>query len=166
VRRLESQIERQARRYRAGVSGGAAIDPELITVDAFATFGPAFVPNVSVRPNVELAFGELTTLIGLHFDVIYALPGLARSRWAPYVGAGPNFSFSHRGLEEDTDNLDVTDAGVGDVDDGGRFDFDDYDWNTGFNFIVGARNPNGVFFELKSTAYGAANVRMLAGFEF
>ena len=157
VQQLTTQIERQARRYRAGVQGGIALDPELITLDGFATFGPFFSRNLNVRPNVEFAFGELTTLIGIHFDALYTLPGVTRSiRWAPYVGAGPSFTFSHRGFEE-------TDV-IGD--DVSRFNFDDYAWHNGVNFIVGARNPNGVFFEMKSTAWGAANVRMLGGFEF
>jgi len=153
VRRLESQIERQARRYRAGVQVGAALDPELISLDAFATFGPFFSRNAYFRPNVEFAFGEVTTLFGIHLDGIYTLPGITRSiRWAPYVGAGPTFSFSHRGFEDEED--------------GQRFDFGEFEWHNGVNFIVGARNPNGVFFEMKSTAWGAANIRLLGGFEF
>ena len=164
VQRLTAQVERQARRYRAGVFAGAALDPELISVDAFATLTPWRQPRLAVRPSLELAFGELTTVIGLHFDVLYSLPGLRPSvRWAPYVGAGPNFSFSHRGIEEREFLAD--DAPAAD-DDNDRFDFSQYDWNNGFNFIVGARNPNGTFFELKATAYGVANIRMLAGFEF
>jgi hypothetical protein len=165
VQRLTGQLERQARRFRAGVSGGAALDPELISIDAFATLTPFRRPSLAVRPGVELAFGEVTTLVGLHFDVLYSVPGVRPSvRWAPYIGAGPNFSFSHRGIDEDQflgDN--VTDDGD---DDNGRFDFSQYDWNNGFNFIVGARTPRGTFFELKATAYGVANIRMLAGFEF
>jgi hypothetical protein len=153
VRRLETQIERQARRYRAGVQVGAALDPELISFDGFATFGPFFSRNAYFRPNVEFAFGEVTTLFGIHLDGIYMLPGITRSiRWAPYVGAGPSFSFSHRGFEDEED--------------GQRFDFGEFEWHNGVNFIVGARNPNGVFFEMKSTAWGAANIRLLGGFEF
>jgi hypothetical protein len=153
VRRLESQIERQARRYRAGVQVGAALDPELISLDGFATFGPFFTRNTYFRPNVEFAFGEVTTLFGIHLDGIYTLPGITRSiRWAPYVGAGPTFSFSHRGFEDQQD--------------GQRFDFGEFEWHNGVNFIVGARNPNGVFFEMKSTAWGAANIRLMGGFEF
>jgi hypothetical protein len=152
VRRLEQQIERQARRYRAGVQVGAALDPELISLDGFATLGPFFTRNTYFRPNVEFAFGEVTTLFGVHLDGIYTLPGLSRARWAPYVGAGPTFSFSHRGFEDQQD--------------GTRFDFGEFEWHNGVNFIVGARNPNGVFFEMKSTAWGAANVRLMGGFEF
>jgi hypothetical protein len=163
ARRLAAQVERQARRYRAGVMTGAALDPELISINAFATLMPLRQRSIAIRPDVELAFGEVTTLIGMHFDVLYALPGIRPSvRWAPYVGAGPNFSFSHRGIEE-TEFLDPDQPTTIDND---RFDFSQFDWNAGWNFIVGARNPNGTFFELKATAYGVANIRMLGGFEF
>lgn len=114
---------------------------------------------------MELAFGEITTLLGWNIDVLYSLPGITPlARWAPYVGAGPNFSFSHRGVDEEDF---LSDGAVDETgDDGGRFDFSQWDWNNGLNFIVGARSPNGTFFELKATAYGTADIRMLAGFEF
>lgn len=153
VRRLEAQIEREVKRYRVGIVGGVAFNPELISVGAHATFGPIFSPNVNFRPNVELAVGEVTTLIALNLDAIYTLPGATRqTKWAPYIGAGPNFSFSHQGFQS-TQN-------------GNRFAFGQFNANSGFNFIVGARNANGVFFEMKSTAYGVPNVRLLAGFNF
>jgi len=34
------------------------------------------------------------------------------------------------------------------------------------NFIAGARNRNGVYLEMKATAYGVTNVRLLVGFNF
>lgn len=167
VRTLESQIERQARKYRAGLQAGAALDPELISLDAFATLGPLFNRNINFRPNVEFAFGELTTLFGIHLDALYTLPGVTRSiRWAPYVGGGPTFSFSHQGFEGDSSNAEI-DTSTGSINvDNGRFDFNQYAWHNGVNFIVGARNQNGTFFEMKSTAWGAANIRLMAGFEF
>lgn len=118
-----------------------------------ATFGPFFSDNIAFRPNVELGLGEVTTILAIHLDVLYTIPGATRqTRWAPYVGAGPNFSFSHRGFESEED--------------GNRFDFGDSGVDGGLNLIVGIRNPNGVFFEMKATAYGVANVRLLAGVEF
>jgi hypothetical protein len=157
VQRLETQVERAARRYRLGVQVGAALDPELISLDAFTTFAPVISRNLAFRPNVELAFGELTTLFGIHLDGIYMLPGFTRStRWAPYVGGGPEFEFGHKSLEAtQVDGETIR-----------RFDFSDWTWNNGVNFIVGARSPNGVHFEMKSTAWGAANIRLLGGFEF
>jgi hypothetical protein len=159
VQRLASEIERQARRFRVGLDAGVALDPELISINAFTTFTPFLQRGIMIRPNVELAFGEVTTLIGLHVEGLYMLPGLRRSiRWAPYVGAG----FSHRGVDEDEFISDLNAPPV----DSDRFDFSQWDWNNGFNFIVGARNPNGTFFEMKGTAWGVASIRMLGGFEF
>ena len=34
------------------------------------------------------------------------------------------------------------------------------------NFIVGMRKQNGMFFEMKATAWGVSNIRLLAGFNF
>jgi hypothetical protein len=164
VRRLEAQLERAARRYHVGFTGGVALDPELISLNGFATFSPFRQRGLMVRPNFELAFGELTTLIGVHVEGLYMLPGFRRSiRWSPYVGAGPNFTFSHRGIDEEEFIDDVTPEVANDDD---RFDFSQWDWNNGWNFIIGARNPNGTFFEMKATAWGVANIRMLAGVQF
>lgn len=166
VRRLETQIERQARRFRTGLQAGAAFDPTLVSLNAFATLGPFFSRNLQFRPNLEFAFGEVTTLFGIDLDAVYTLPGVPRSiRWAPYIGVGPSFSFTHQGFETQTvTNVDTTGGTV--KIDNGRFDFSNFDWNNGFNFIVGFKNPTGTFFEMKSTAWGGANIRLLAGFEF
>jgi hypothetical protein len=163
VQRLASEIERQARRFRIGLDAGVALDPELISINAFSTFTPFVQRGILVRPNVELAFGEVTTLIGINIEGLYMLPGLRRSiKWAPYVGAGPSFTFSHRSVDEEEFLSDLNAPPV----DTDRFDFSQWDWNNGFNFIVGARNPNGTFFEMKGTAWGVATIRMLGGFEF
>jgi hypothetical protein len=169
VRQLSASIERQARKYRAGVSLGAALDPELISIDGFMTLAPFRNQGLNVRPALELAFGEVTTLFGLHFDVLFGIPGVkGTTRWAPYFGAGPSFSFSHRGIaEEEFISGDAPPPTTEeDDDDEDRFDFSQYNWDSGFNFIVGARSPGGTFFELKATAYGVASIRMLGGFEF
>ena len=168
VRQLSAQIERQAKKYRAGVFAGAALDPELISLDAFMTFSPTRSRTLAVRPSIELAFGEVTTLFGLHLDVLFSLPGVRpTTRWAPYFGAGPSFSFSHRGVnEEEFLSGNEPPPSSTDENDDDRFDFSQYDWDSGFNFIVGARNPGGTFFELKATAYGVASIRMLAGIAF
>ena len=174
VRRLQAELERQAKRYHFGASLGMAMDPELLSLNGFATFSPFSQRGILFRPNLEIAFGEITSLIGVHLDLVYALSGLTRTtRWVPYVGAGPNFSFSHRGVEEeqflsgDAEDPDQdTDPAADEDDDGGRFDFSQFDWDNGFNFIIGARTPKGAFFEMKATAWGVASIRMLGGFAF
>jgi hypothetical protein len=94
-------------------------------------------------------------MFAINLDVLYTLPGATRqTRWSPYIGAGPNFALSHRGFQTDADTQ------------GNRFDFSDTNFDTGFNFIAGARSRGGLFFEMKATAYGVTNVRLLAGFNF
>ena len=154
VQQAEQSVERAARRFGLGIQGGVGLDPEVLDVGAHATFGPIFSPQVQFRPGLELALGEVTTMLGINLEVLYSLPGTADNRWVPYVGAGPNFAYSRR------------DFGSEDEEDGTRFDFTDSDGNAGFNFIAGARRDNGLFIELKATAYGVSNVRLLAGFNF
>lgn len=156
ARQAEDGLERAARRFRIGAEGGVGLDPELIMFGAHGAFGPLFTRNVEFRPGVEFGIGELTTTFGVNLDVLYMLPGGPRGAgWTPYVGAGPNFALSHRGI--DADELD---------DDGNRFDFSDTDFEGGVNFIAGARRRNGMFLEMKATAYGVSNVRLLVGFNF
>ena len=153
VQRAEAAVERAVRRFRMGVQGGVGLDPELIIFGAHGAFGPFFTPNVEFRPGVEIGVGEVTTALSINLDVLYTLPGATRgTRWTPYIGAGPNFSLSHRSFEAD--------------DDFDRFDFSDTSFKGGFNFIAGARAQNGMFLELKGTAYGVSNIRLLVGFNF
>jgi hypothetical protein len=159
VQRAAADVESTARRFGVGVQGGIALDPELIDFGAHATFGPFFNPAIQLRPGVEFGLGELTTMFGINVDVLYTIPGFTSdTRWLPYVGGGPNFSLSHRGFEADADDDDGGERG--------RFDFSDTDFNGGMNFIVGMRKQSGMFFEMKATAWGVANVRLLAGFNF
>jgi hypothetical protein len=78
------------------------------------------------------------------------------TRWIPYLGAGPNIGLSHRGFDLDEIQDDVRN----------RFDFGDTDFEGGLNFIAGARSRRGTFLEMKATAYGVSNIRLLVGFTF
>ena len=156
ARQAEDAVERAVRRFRIGAEGGVGLDPELIMFGAHGAFGPLFRRNVEFRPGIEIGIGEVTTTLGVNLDVLYTLPGGARGAgWTPYVGAGPNFALSHRGFESDETE-----------DDQNRFDFSDTDFEGGLNFIAGARRRNGMFLEMKATAYGVSNVRLLVGFNF
>ena len=166
AQQAEAGIEDAVERFGVGVQGGVGLDPEIINFGVHATFGPVFRPNLQVRPGVEFGLGELTTMLGINIDVVYTIPGFTTdTRWLPYVGAGPNFSLSHVGFEtEELEHLDSD--GVIVLEDQGRFDFSDTDFNGGMNFIVGMRRATGMFFEMKATAWGVSNVRLLAGFNF
>ena len=114
----------------------------------------------------------MTTIFGINLDAIFMFGDVTdNSRWVPYVGGGPNFSIRNRGFtesaedtEEDGDPVEGEDGEP--VDEPSRFDFSDTDFTAGFNFIAGARRANGMFFEMKATAYGISNIRLLVGFNF
>jgi hypothetical protein len=151
----EDSVERAVKRFGIGVEGGVGLDPELIDFGAHATFGPLFHRNLQFRPGIEFGVGEVTTTFGINLDVLYTFPGATRqTRWVPYIGAGPNFSLSHRGFDSAT------------VQQPNRFDFSDTSFDAGLNFIAGARKRSGFFLEMRATAYGVSNVRLLAGFNF
>lgn len=169
VERAVAEAESTARRFGAGIQGGIGLDPEIIDFGVHATLGPILRPTLQARPGLEFGLGEITTLFAINLDLLYTIPGFApETPWLPYVGAGPNFSLSHRGFETDDGDSDNVDLGNSvDVDDDrSRFDFSDTDFNGGMNFIVGMRRQNGMFFEMKATAWGVSNVRLLAGFNF
>jgi hypothetical protein len=160
AREAEDAIERAVRRFRIGVIGGVALDPELIVFGAHGAFGPFFTDRIEFRPGFDFGVGEITTSFGINLDVLYRLPGATRTtRWVPYLGAGPTFGVSHRGFDASgEDEIEEEDRS--------RFDFGDTDFESGFNFIAGARSQNGVFFELRATAYGVSTVRVIAGYDF
>lgn len=100
VRRVERQIERQARRFQVGVRAGVALDPELILIGVQSQVGPFFGNNIYFRPNVEFAYGEVTALFALNPEIVYRLPLSSRNaRWATYFGIGPSFNFLHQNFE-------------------------------------------------------------------
>ena len=158
-------VENTARKFRVGLQGGVGLDPEIIDFGAHVTLGPIVRPSLTFRPGLEIGAGEITTLLNINLDVLYAFPGFTdETRWIPYVGAGPAFGLSHRGFG--TDEVDKVDDGTTTTEDRNRFDFSDTDFNGGMNFIVGMRRQSGVFFEMKATAWGVSNIRLLAGFNF
>ncbi len=153
VRQLERAIERQSRKYRLGVRGATALDPELFMFGVHSQLGPFFSDSFYARPNFEMGFGELTTLVALNFEGIYRLPFVPRtSRWNVYAGGGPALNFSHRNFEEETDR--------------GKIDFGDLDLDVGFNFLLGLQSRDGLFLEMKTSAYSIPTLRFAIGYNF
>jgi hypothetical protein len=159
VRNLESSISQQTKRFHIGARGGVALDPELIMFGAQAKFGPFFSNGVSAVPSLELGFGELTTLVAINLDVQYQLPQ-SSGKWTTFIGAGPGFNFSKKSFTEE---------GTSESSDGSstdRFSFSDLDFDSGFNIVIGIQSKNGMFIELRSTAYSEPHVRFMLGFNF
>lgn len=152
VHDVESDIKREARHWRLGVRAGAAFDPELFTFGVQSQIGPIFHPRVLFRPNAEFAFGEVTDLISLNLEAIYRFSSASRVRnWTPYVGAGPALIFIHQSFQQGRD-----------------IDFGNFDYETGFNVLVGTQSRKGAFVELKSSLYSgpAPKLRLIVGYTF
>lgn len=157
VRSIERDIERAVRKYRVGVRTGVGLDPEVILAGVHAEVGPFFHPDVALRPNVEFAFGEVTTLFALNLEAIYRLPVSSREgRWSAYAGLGPGFNFLHQNFERAA-------SGEGD-----RIDFGDFDASVGLNVLGGIKYRSGMFIELKSSVYAspAPSLRIIFGYDF
>ena len=85
----------------------------------------------------------------------YRVPVTTQSaNWSFYFGAGPAFNFIKEGFE----NEDATDD-----DD---FSFDDFDFEAGLNILAGIQSRNGMFLELKSSAYSKPAIRFIVGYSF
>ena len=152
VHDVESDIKREARHWRLGVRAGAAFDPELFTFGVQSQIGPIFHPRVLFRPNAEFAFGEVTDLISLNLEAIYRFSSASRVRnWTPYIGAGPALIFIHQSFQQGRD-----------------INFGNFDYETGFNVLVGTQSRKGTFVELKSSLYSgpAPKLRLIVGYTF
>jgi hypothetical protein len=152
VRNVENDIRREARRWRLGVRAGAAFDPELFMFGAHSQMGPIFTPRVFFRPSAEFAFGEVTDLIALNLEGVYRFPRSAeRSNWSPYVGAGPALTFIHQNFEA-----------------GRNIDFGNFDFDVGFNILLGMQSRRGTFFEAKTSLWSrpAPVLRLIVGYNF
>ena len=135
-----------------GVRAGAAFDPELFTFGVQSQIGPIFHPRVLFRPNAEFAFGEVTDLISLNLEAIYRFSSASRVRnWTPYIGAGPALIFIHQSFQQGRD-----------------INFGNFDYETGFNVLVGTQSRKGTFVELKSSLYSgpAPKLRLIVGYTF
>jgi len=152
VRNVESEIKRESRRWRLGVRAGAAFNPELFLFGVQSQIGPIFHPRVQFRPNAEFAFGEVTDLIALNLEGVYRFSANYQERnWTPYIGAGPALIFIHQNFQL-----------------GREIDFGNFDYETGFNVLVGVQNRRGTFFEMKTSLYSgpAPKLRLIVGHTF
>ena len=155
IRRLENDIEREARRYQLAVRAGVALDPELVMIGIQGQFGPFFRSDVFFRPSVEFGLGEVTAMFALNGDMIYRLPfSSARDRWSTYLGAGLGLNLLHQSFEDEED--------------GRRVDFGDFHSDTAFNILAGVRRRGGMFMELKTSIYAGPSptLRMTVGYTF
>ena len=107
-----------------GIRGGISIDPDQFYFGGHLETGP-LVERLHFRPNVEVGFGDDLTLIAANMEFVYKF---SRNRGLNlYAGGGPAL------------NIFMVD-GAGD---------NDSETEAGFNVLVGAETPRGLFFEFK-----------------
>lgn len=141
VRNVEGDIEHEARHWRMGARAGVGLDPELVMFGVHSQMGPIFSRNVFFRPNADFEWGEVTDMVALNLEAVYRIPHTTHSGvWAPYVGAGPALNFIHQSFKTQTSqNRNIS--------------FGNFDYETGFNILMGVQNRHGTFFEVKTSLY-------------
>jgi hypothetical protein len=150
IRKTESAIERDAKKFHFGVQAGVGLNPEVVDIGIHAKFGPFFTKVVQFRPSVDFAYGEVTRLFALNGDFIVNLnasPGAPRSF---YFGVGPQFNFAEQHVK------------------GQGVDFSDFHYSNALNLLFGLKLRSGVWAELKTSVYAspAPILRLMVGYTF
>jgi len=133
-----------------GVRAGFSTSPDQLVLGGQMSIGEV-APSLSFDPNLELGFGDNTTIIGFNLDMHYHFD-LSNSTWRPYIGAGAGINYIR---------FDVP-PGVG---------ADDTNTEVAGAFILGAGVPtksgNRFFTELKLGLGSAApDLKLLVGWNF
>ena len=120
----------------AGIRGGISVDPDQFYFGGHYET-PPLVDRLYFRPNVEVGIGDDLTLIGANMEFVYKF---TRNRALnPYAGAGPAL------------NIFMPDEG-------------DTSTDAGFNILVGAETPKGLFFEFKIGAIDSPDFKFGVGY--
>ena len=123
----------------AGIRGGISIDPDQFYFGGHLETSP-LVDRLYFRPNVEVGIGDDLTLIAANMEFVYKF---SRSRGLNlYAGAGPAL------------NIFMVDS-PGD---------NDAETEAGFNILVGAETPKGLFFEFKIGAIDSPDFKFGVGY--
>lgn len=120
---------------RVGVSG----DPGQFVVGGHIETKP-LIPHLSFRPNLEVGFGDNSTLVAANFEFAYRID-LDRKPWWIYAGGGPAAVWNHHN--------------EGDTDFGG-----------GFNLLIGVQHKKGLFAEFKVGMIDSPDVKFMVGYAF
>ena len=123
-----------------GIRGGISIDPDQFYFGGHLETSP-LVDRLYFRPNLEVGIGDELTLIGVNMEFVYKF---TRNRPLNlYAGAGPAL------------NILMFDDAAGD---------NDSDTEAGFNILVGAETPKGLFFEFKIGAMDSPDLKFGVGY--
>lgn len=128
-----------AQEIAPGVQAGVSLDPDQFYFGGHIETSP-LVDRLRLRPSVDIGIGDGGTLIAGNFDFTYTFPG--RQAWNLYVGGGPSINWYNS-------------------DNGGGSDTEG-----GFNFIIGAKSRERLFFELKVGMEGSPDLKFGVGYTF
>jgi hypothetical protein len=121
-----------------GIQGGVSLDPDQVYFGGHIETSP-LVDRLRFRPSIDIGIGEDVTLAAFNFEFTYSFP--TRNPWGFYVGGGPAINWF---------NVD----GGGDGTEGG------------FNFIIGAKHSQGMFFEMKVGMADSPDLKFGVGYTF
>ena len=123
----------------AGVRGGISVDPDQFYFGGHLETSP-LVDRLYFRPNLEVGIGDELTLIGVNMEFVYKF---TRNRGLNlYAGAGPALNI-------------IMPDGEGD---------NETETEAGFNILVGAETPKGLFFEFKIGAIDSPDFKFGVGY--
>ena len=122
-----------------GVQAGVSIDPDQFFFGGHVETAP-LVEGVRFRPGVDIGLGNDLTLVAVNLDFTYTFASRRRP-WNLYVGGGPAINWYNP--------------------DGGGSDTE-----AGFNFLVGAKHREGLFFEMKVGAMDSPDLKFGVGYSF
>jgi hypothetical protein len=120
-----------------GVQAGISLDPDQFFFGGHIETTP-LVDRVRFRPGVDVGIGDDLTTIAVNLDFTYTFP--ARGPWLLYLGAGPS--------------INVYDFDGGSVTEGG------------FNFLIGAKQARGLFFEARIGVADSPDFKFGVGYTF
>lgn len=124
---------------RTGVQGGGSFDDGFnqIFFGGHVETAP-LVNRLRFRPGLDVGLGDDATLLAFNFDFTYTFP--SRSPWNLYAGGGPAINWINTDRSDDTEG--------------------------GFNLLVGAKNRDGLFFELRLGLVDSPDVKFGVGYTF
>jgi len=123
----------------AGIRGGISIDPDQFYFGGHLETSP-LIDRLYFRPNLEVGIGDDLTLIGANMEFVYKF---SRTRGLNlYAGGGPALNIFMFDAEGDNDA----------------------ETEAGFNILVGAETPKGLFFEFKIGAIDSPDFKFGVGY--
>ena len=127
-----------AQQVAPGVQAGISLDPTQFFFGAHIETTP-LVDRLRFRPGVDVGIGDGGVAVTGNFDFTYTFPG--GGPWNLYVGAGPSINYYN-------------------ADNGGS------DTEGGFNFLIGATQTRGLFFEARIGVEGSPDFKFGVGYTF